>query len=51
MKGLKMRRLTLPALLLAAVIPAGIMTMAQTQTNGPAQHRPRRRSRRKFRAP
>jgi len=34
MKGLKMRRLTLPALLLAAVIPAGMMTMAQTQTNG-----------------
>lgn len=34
MKGLKMRRLTLPALLLATVIPAGIMTMAQTQTNG-----------------
>src|SRR5215212_2844240 len=35
MKGLKMRRLTLPALLLAAVIPNGITTMAQTQTNGP----------------
>src|SRR5215207_2199728 len=34
MKGLKMKRLTLPALLLAAVIPTGIMTMAQTQTNG-----------------
>ena len=29
-----MRRLTLPALLLAAVIPAGTLTMAQTQTNG-----------------
>ncbi len=37
MKGLKMRRLTLPALLLlAAVIPAGTLTMAQTQTNGAA---------------
>jgi oligopeptidase B len=34
MKGHKMRRLTLPALLLAAVIPTGILTMAQTQTNG-----------------
>src|SRR5215212_3619593 len=36
MKGLKMKRLTLPALLLllAAVIPTGIPTMAQTQTNG-----------------
>jgi oligopeptidase B len=36
MKGLKMKRLTWPALLLAAVIPTGILTMAQTQTNGPA---------------
>src|SRR5215207_11242626 len=36
MKGLKMKRLTLPALLLAAVIPTGITTMAQTQTNGSA---------------
>lgn len=34
MKGLKMKRLILPALLLAAVIPTGIQTMAQTQTNG-----------------
>jgi oligopeptidase B len=34
MKGLKMKRLTLPALLLAAAIPTG-MLMAQTQTNGP----------------
>ncbi len=40
MKGLKMRRLTLPALLLAAVIPAGMMTMAQTQTNGAAAQPP-----------
>ena len=32
-----MNRLTLlPALLLAAVIPTGMLTMAQTQTNGPA---------------
>ena len=31
-----MKRLILPALLLAAVIPTGILTMAQTQTNGPA---------------
>ncbi|HEX8190783.1 MAG TPA: S9 family peptidase [Pyrinomonadaceae bacterium] len=31
-----MKRLTLPALVLAAVIPTGILTMAQTQTNGPA---------------
>lgn len=31
-----MKRLTLPALLLAAVIPTGILTMAQTQTNGSA---------------
>jgi oligopeptidase B len=36
MKGLKMKRLTVPALLLAAVIPTGILTMAQTQTNGSA---------------
>src|SRR5215216_4491891 len=37
MKGLTMKRLTLPALLLlAAVIPTGILTMAQTQTNEPA---------------
>jgi oligopeptidase B len=36
MKGVKMKRLTLPALVLAAVIPAGILTMAQTQTNGTA---------------
>ena len=36
MKGLKMKRLTLPALLvLAAVITAGTPTMAQTQTNNP----------------
>jgi oligopeptidase B len=36
-----MRRLTLPALLLlAAVIPTGITTMAQTQTNGSAAHPP-----------
>ena len=34
MKGHKMKRLTLPALLLAAVISNGILTMAQTQTNG-----------------
>jgi oligopeptidase B len=40
MKGLKMKRLTLPALLLATVIPAGIMTMAQTQTNGSATRPP-----------
>ena len=38
MKGLKMKRLTLPALLLAAVIPTGIMTMAQT--NGSAAQPP-----------
>ncbi|HEX8145796.1 MAG TPA: S9 family peptidase [Pyrinomonadaceae bacterium] len=31
-----MKRLTVPALLLAAVIPTGILTMAQTQTNGSA---------------
>jgi oligopeptidase B len=37
MKGLKMRRLNLlPALLPAAVILAGTLTMAQTQTNGSA---------------
>jgi len=35
-----MRRLTLPALLLAAVIPAGTLTMAQTQTNGSPQPTP-----------
>ncbi len=36
MKGIKMKRLTLPALVLAAVISTGILTMAQTQTNGSA---------------
>src|SRR5215211_7196344 len=35
-----MERLTLPVLLLAFVIPAGIMTMAQTQTNGSAAQPP-----------
>jgi oligopeptidase B len=35
-----MKRLTLPALLLAAVIPTGILTMAQTQTNGSAPPAP-----------
>jgi oligopeptidase B len=37
MKELKMKRLTLlPALVLAALIPTNILTMAQTQTNDPA---------------
>jgi oligopeptidase B len=39
-KGLKMKRLTLPALLLAACVSTGILTMAQTQTNGPAAPQP-----------
>src|ERR1044072_3483951 len=36
MKRIRMKRLTLPALVLAAVISTGILTMAQTQTNGSA---------------
>ncbi|MFL6333478.1 MAG: S9 family peptidase [Pyrinomonadaceae bacterium] len=35
-----MKRLTLPTLLLALLIPAGIKTMAQTQTNGSAPQPP-----------